>query len=66
MTEGISNKLQRRMTADALGHLLETRPDWDDLAAEGLGEFLTEDDYYFYLYATTLTTDFYICYFWLF
>ena len=24
------------MTSDALGHLLETRPDWDDLAAEGL------------------------------
>ena len=25
----------------------------------------TLDDYYFYLYATTLTIDFYICYFWL-
>jgi hypothetical protein len=29
------------------------------------GEFLILDDYYFYLYATTLTIDFYICYFWL-
>jgi hypothetical protein len=27
--------------------------------------FLILDDYYFYLYATTLTIDFYICYFWL-
>jgi UDP-glucose 4,6-dehydratase len=27
--------------------------------------FLIMNDYYFYLYATTLTIDFYICYFWL-
>ena len=27
--------------------------------------FLILDDYYFYLYATTLTIYFYICYFWL-
>jgi hypothetical protein len=30
------------------------------------GEFVILDDYYFYLYATSLTIDFYICYFWLF
>jgi hypothetical protein len=29
------------------------------------GEFLILNDYYFYLYTTTLTIDFYICYFWL-
>jgi hypothetical protein len=30
------------------------------------GEFFILDDYYFCLYATTLTIEFYICYFWLF
>jgi hypothetical protein len=31
-----------------------------------LQKVLIMDDFYFYLYATTLTIYFYICYFWLF
>jgi hypothetical protein len=37
---------------------------WEKALREFL--FLIVDDYYFYLYATTLTIDFYICHFWLF
>jgi hypothetical protein len=38
-----------------------------DAVLQQEGEFLLIlDDYYFYLYATTLTIYFFICYFWLF